>query len=86
MVGADFQERWYLLLTDRLGVLAARVKVAARRRAGRAGHLTLKRDFIQQGVRIRFGNCGQERFRIRVLGVQEELLRLRLLHNLADIT
>ena len=68
---------------DRVGT--AGVEIAPARRSSGIRHLPLQHDAPRACARVRLGNGGEERRRVRVLGSAEELVGRRQLHHAPDV-
>ena len=68
---------------DRVGTAGVEIAAAGRSRGVR--HLPLQHDAPRACARVRLGNGGEERRRVRVLGSLEELVGRRQLHDAPDV-
>ena len=68
---------------DRVGTAGVEIAAAGRSRGVR--HLPLQHDAPRACARVRLGNGGEKRRRVRVLGSLEELVGRRQLHEAPDV-
>ena len=85
VVGRCLAPRRNVGLADILGILAARVELAARRRIARAGHVAGQQDALHFVVGVGAGHRREERLGVGVTRRGVELLGRRQLHDAAQI-
>ena len=73
------------LFTDVHAMVATGMELTAGRRVDRTGNIPAQNDALVRSIGIGNGNSGKERFRIRMHGPLEDIIRLRVLHEAAQI-
>src|SRR6266513_199703 len=85
VAAADVRERRLVDLAAGLGVQTAGVEPAAGRRVDRARDVARQDDPLPPQLRVRDRHRREQRLRVRMLGVAEQLFGLRQFHDLPEV-